>query len=62
MKISVPKQSKKNFIPQIILGCLKNTKFAVSKGKQLRDFCYIEDVVDAIFLTLNNQKKYNNIL
>lgn len=57
-----PKQSKKNFIPQIIHGCFKNTKFAVSKGKQLRDFCYIEDVVSAIFLTLNNKKVDGEIL
>jgi len=57
-----PKQGKKNFIPQIIHGCLNNTKFAVSKGKQLRDFCYVEDVVSAIFLTLNNKKVDGEIL
>ena len=29
-------------------------KFPTSSGEQLRDFCYIEDVIRAIFLVLEN--------
>ena len=42
-------QSKRRFLPQIILGCLNDLEFSVSEGVQLRDFCYVEDTVDAIF-------------
>ncbi len=47
-----PNQEKNRVIPQIIKGCLNNKKFPVSKGNQVRDFCYIDDVVRAIFSTL----------
>jgi nucleoside-diphosphate-sugar epimerase len=43
-----PAQDNKRFLPQIINACLMNSDFKTSEGKQLRDFCYIEDVVDAM--------------
>jgi len=49
-----PGQSNNRFIPQIIHGCICDKKFATSGGKQLRDFCYIDDVIDAIFLALKS--------
>jgi len=52
-----PKQDGNRFIPSIIEGCLNNDKFPVSQGGQLRDFCYIDDVVSGILATLTN----NNI-
>ena len=52
-----PKQGKNRAIPQILYNCYKNKYFPTSDGKQIRDFCYIDDVVDAIFKTLI-QKKY----
>ena len=33
---------------------LKNEKFPTSNGGQLRDFCYIDDFIEAIFNVLNN--------
>ena len=36
-----PGQDDKRFLPQIVKGCLSNTEFKTSEGKQLRDFCYI---------------------
>ena len=57
-----PGQNTKRFIPQIITGCINNKEFAVSKGLQLRDFCYITDFVRAIFLTLPNQKINGSII
>ena len=49
-----PGQDKTRFLPQIILGCLENNVFPVSKGEQLCDFCYILDAVSAIFLSLES--------
>lgn len=47
-----PGQDEKRFIPQIIRGCLENREFPTSKGIQLRDFCYVEDIVEGIFKIL----------
>ena len=47
-----PHQKNDRLIPQVIGGCLKEKKFPVSKGNQLRDFCYVEDVINAIILSL----------
>ncbi|MBI4825095.1 MAG: NAD-dependent epimerase/dehydratase family protein [Nitrospirae bacterium] len=43
-----PGQDEKRFLPQIIKACLNNEEFRTSEGRQLRDFCYIDDVADAI--------------
>ena len=43
-----PGQDNKRFLPQIINGCLNNEEFKTSEGKQLRDFCYIDDAVNAM--------------
>ena len=47
-----PGQDKHRFIPQIIQGCLDGRSFPVSAGEQLRDFCFIDDTVDAVFAAL----------
>jgi nucleoside-diphosphate-sugar epimerase len=57
-----PGQDNKRFIPQIIYGCLNDFEFPVSYGDQLRDFCFISDIVDAIFLTLNNSNIYGEVI
>jgi len=49
-----PGQDTKRFLPQIIMSCLGNKEFSTSYGEQLRDFCYIDDVVDGIFMAMNN--------
>lgn len=49
-----PKQDANRFLPQIIKGCLLNRDFPTSNGEQLRDFCYVEDTVSAIFLALGS--------
>jgi len=56
-----PRQEKNRFIPQIILGCLDDNEFPTSYGMQLRDFCFITDIVDAVFLTLNNSNAYGEV-
>ena len=39
----------------------KKKSFPVSKGTQLRDFCYVDDVVNAIILTLLKKKALGQI-
>ena len=57
-----PKQDLNRFIPIIIDGCLKDKKFPCSNGTQLRDFIYVDDVVDAIIKSLRNKKSKGEIL
>ena len=47
-----PGQKKDRLIPYVINKSLRNEKFEVSSGKQVRDFLHIDDAVDAIFLSL----------
>ena len=44
-----PNQDHKRFLPQVIKGCLDDKPFPTSNGEQLRDFCYIDDTVRAIY-------------
>ena len=57
-----PFQDKNRILPQVIEGCVKNKKIPVSPGNQIRDFCYIEDVIRAIFLTLKSKNTNGEIL
>ncbi|MFZ3122446.1 MAG: NAD-dependent epimerase/dehydratase family protein [Thermodesulfovibrionales bacterium] len=45
-----PAQDNKRFLPQIINACLMNSDFKTSEGKQLRDFCFVDDVVEAMLM------------
>jgi len=47
-----PHQDQRRFLPQVIQACLRGDEFAASEGNQLRDFCYVDDVVHAILLAL----------
>ena len=57
-----PNQDINRFIPIVIEACKKGKKFPCSNGTQKRDFTYIQDVVDAIILTLNNKKSSGEII
>ena len=56
-----PYQDYNRLIPQVIYGCLNNLSFPVSSGKQYRDFCYIDDVVNAIEVLIKSKKTSGNI-
>ena len=56
-----PHQKNDRLIPQVINGCLKKKNFPVSKGNQLRDFCYVDDVINAITLCLTRKKALGEI-
>jgi nucleoside-diphosphate-sugar epimerase len=55
-------QDVNRFIPQIIQGCVNNNKFPVSGGEQLRDFCHIDDISNAIFLALSNKNANGEVI
>ena len=42
--------------------CFKDRSFQTSSGEQLRDFCYVEDVVNAILLSLENTQAKGEVL
>lgn len=56
-----PRQDKNRFIPIIIDGCLKDKNFNCSSGDQVRDFIYIDDVIDVIFKVFKNTKAKGHI-
>lgn len=47
-----PGQDDRRFLPQIIKGCLAGRAFPVTAGLQLKDFCFVQDTVDAVFSAL----------
>jgi len=57
-----PGQDEKRFLPQIIKGCLSDNNFPTSAGLQLRDFCYIDDVIDGILTVLTNDKVNGEVI
>ena len=56
-----PCQDLNRFIPIIINSCQNNINFPCSHGRQFRDFLYINDLIDAIFLVLENPKAKGEI-
>ena len=48
-----PDQDLNRLLPQVILNSFKNKKFPTTKGDQYCDFCFVDDVVEAIFKALN---------
>ena len=56
-----PYQDLNRFIPVVINSCKSNIDFPCSHGMQFRDFLYINDLIDAIFLILENPKAKGEI-
>ena len=57
-----PGQENRRFLPQIIKGCLRDVKFPTSEGQQLRDLCYVHDIVRAILMALKSEDVGGQIL
>lgn len=57
-----PGQNSQRFLPQIINGCLHGDSFATSLGEQVRDFCYIDDVVIGIMSALSSPKAHGEVV
>ena len=56
-----PYQDQNRFIPVVISSCKNNKEFPCSHGRQSRDFLYIDDLIDAIFLILKKKKAKGEI-
>jgi UDP-glucose 4-epimerase len=54
-----PFQSEKAIIPEIILKCLNNQEIKTTKGKQTREFNYVDNIIDGILFL---DKKIKNSL
>tara|TARA_Y100001970_G_scaffold286159_1_gene407640 strand:- start:2959 stop:3879 length:921 start_codon:yes stop_codon:yes gene_type:complete len=56
-----PFQKDNRFLPFIIKSCLANKTFETTSGSQIRDFCYVDDVIEAIFILLKSKKSNGEI-
>jgi len=50
-----PGQSLDRLVPHSIINCIKNEEFSLTSGKQIRDFCFVEDIVEAILLAIESE-------
>jgi len=57
-----PGQDQKRFLPQIINACLRNEVFKTSEGRQLRDFCFVDDIAEAIISAGVSQKAKGQVI
>jgi nucleoside-diphosphate-sugar epimerase len=57
-----PGQKIDRFIPQIIKGCMDDVVFSVSKGEQIRDFCFVSDIVDGILSSIDNNDALGEVI
>ncbi len=51
-----PNQKYDRLVPFTIKSCLSGKKFACSDGYQLRDFLFVDDLIDLIIKILNSKK------
>ena len=57
-----PKQDLNRIIPITIMNAIHDKKFDCSSGYQLRDFIYIDDLIDAIIRILKNRNINGEII
>jgi nucleoside-diphosphate-sugar epimerase len=49
-----PGQDRMRFLPHLISRCIANEQIEISPGEQVRDYCFIDDIVEAVFLSMAN--------
>lgn len=57
-----PFDSSKRLIPQVIKSSLLHQPLILGSGKQVRDFIYIEDLIDAVLLSLHHSSSNGEIM
>ena len=57
-----PYQKFDRLIPYVIKSCLNNEMFNLSEGNQIKNFCFVDDVVDAIIQSLTSQNIEGQII
>jgi nucleoside-diphosphate-sugar epimerase len=56
-----PHQNEERLIPYVIKNCLQNKKFYIKNKNAVRDFCFIDDVIEAIIILMKSKNCYGNI-
>lgn len=57
-----PNQDANRVVPITIINAMKDKTFDCSNGLQLRDFIYVDDVINAIIMSLKNPKSTGEII
>ena len=57
-----PNQDANRVVPITIINAMKDKTFDCSNGLQLRDFTYVDDVINAIIMSLKNPKSTGEII
>ena len=57
-----PEQGLNRFIPQVITDALNGLDIRTSPGEQVRDFCYIDDIVDGLIAIMQSDNVSGHIL
>ncbi len=57
-----PGQDESRLIPYVINNCLRNADVELSSGDQLRDFLYIDDLIEAIEKIIKTEKLKGEII
>lgn len=57
-----PNQGVEMFLPALINALRANEEFRMTEGNQLRDFIYIDDLVDAIIMSAESDRTIGEIL
>ena len=51
-----PRQSEERLIPYVIQNSLRNNTYKIFGGNQIKDFCFINDLCEAVVLCFKNEK------
>ena len=57
-----PGQDARRFVPQVVRGCLEDRTFPASAGEQIRDFCFVDDTVAAVFAALRAPAAHGEVI
>jgi nucleoside-diphosphate-sugar epimerase len=55
-----PLEGRYKLVPQVISSCLEKTDLYLTSGEQIRDYIFVKDVVNIIYLLLFNESISNN--
>ncbi len=54
-----PYEGEKRLVPYVITDCMQGKKLEFTKGEQIRDYLYIEDLIDAYIAAMNYRPQYS---
>ena len=55
-------ENPRRLYPSLKRASLTGNDFYINSGNQIRDFCHVDDVIKAIFLSLNSKKSNGEII